>query len=108
MAIIKCPQCSKSISDKQKICPHCDLDMTNITEEKLHSMSKLKSLKHNQNLQTYQFLAMLLFLIGCFSVYKVEDVESPQYVAAQASVVIGFIWYIVNRFLIIWSKKKSS
>lgn len=108
MAIIKCPQCNKSISDKSKECTHCGLDMENLSEEKIHSLSKIKSLKHNQNLQTYQFLAMLLFLVGCFSVYKVEDVESPQYVAAQASVVIGFIWYIVNRFLIIWAKKSKS
>ncbi|QTH64364.1 hypothetical protein J1N51_02435 [Psychrosphaera ytuae] len=107
MAIIKCPQCKKSISDKQKVCPHCELDMTNLTEEKLASMSRISSLKHNQNLQTYQFIAMLIFLAGCFSVYTIEDKESPQYIAAQASVVIGFIWYIVNRFIIIWSKKRS-
>ncbi|GAA0286375.1 zinc ribbon domain-containing protein [Psychrosphaera haliotis] len=105
MAIMKCPQCGKSISDKQKVCPHCELDMTNLTEEKIHSLSKIKSLKYNQSLQTHQFIATLLFLAGCFSYYNIEDKASPQFVAAQASILVGFIWYVVNRFRIIWAKR---
>ncbi len=105
MAIIKCPQCGKSISDKQKVCPHCELDMENLTEEKIHSLSKIKNLKDNQTLQTHQFIAMLLFLVGCFSFYTMEDKESPQYILAQVCVLVGFIWYIINRFRIILSKR---
>lgn len=106
MAIIKCPQCSNSISDKHKSCPHCELDMTDLTEEKLNSLNRVKSLKSNQTLMTHQFIAMILFLAGCFSYYKLEDTGSPQFVAAQASIVIGFIWYIVNRVRIILAKRQ--
>ena len=107
MAIIKCPQCSNNISDKHKTCPHCELDMQDLTEEKLNSLNRVKSLQSNQTLMTHQFIAMILFLAGCFSYYKLEDQNSPQFVAAQASIVVGFIWYIVNRVRIILAKRKS-
>ncbi|MBU2882195.1 hypothetical protein KO525_05730 [Psychrosphaera sp. B3R10] len=107
MAIIKCPQCANNISDKHKACPHCELDMTELTEEKLHSLNKIRSLKSNQTLMTHQIIAMLLFLAGCFSYYKLDDPESPQFVAAQASIVIGFVWYIVNRIRIILAKRQK-
>ena len=45
MAIIKCPQCSNSISDKHKVCPHCDLELGEMTEEKLASLGKIRSLQ---------------------------------------------------------------
>jgi len=107
MAIINCPQCAKSISDKHKECPHCNLDMTNMSEEKLQSLGKIKHLKNSQTLMTHQFVAMLLFLAGCFSYYTLEDKESPQFVLAQASIVVGFLWYIVNRIRIIISKRNK-
>lgn len=107
MAIIKCPQCSNDISDKHKECPHCELDMTDLTEEKLNSLNKIRSLKSNQTLMTHQFIAMLLFLGGCFSYYTVEDKESPQFMVAQASILVGFFWYIVNRVRIIIAKRQK-
>ena len=29
MALIKCPECSKEVSDKAKTCPHCGYPLTN-------------------------------------------------------------------------------
>ena len=107
MAIINCPQCAKSISDKHKVCPHCELDMTDLTEEKLQSLSKIKKIQSSQSLMTHQFVAMLLFLAGCFSYYTLEDKESPQFVLAQASIVVGFLWYIANRIRIIIAKRNK-
>ena len=107
MAIINCPQCSTKISDKNKTCPHCKLDMSNLSEEKIHSLSKINALKNNQNMMTYQAIAMLMFLGGVFGWYNIEDTESPQYTAAIASTVIGFFWYIINRFIMIWQKRSK-
>ena len=33
MAIISCPQCAKSISDKHKQCPHCECQVTDLSNE---------------------------------------------------------------------------
>ncbi|WP_299262995.1 hypothetical protein [uncultured Psychrosphaera sp.] len=107
MAIIKCPQCAKSISDKQSICPHCDLDMTDLTEEKLHSLSKIKTLKNSQTLMTHQAIAMLLFLVGVFTFYNSEDKTTPQYLLSQVCIVVGFLWYLINRVRLILSKRKK-
>lgn len=108
MAIIKCPQCAKSISDKQKTCPYCDLNMEELTEEKKQSLSKIKSLKHSQTIMTHQAIAMLLFLMGVFTFYNSEDKTAPQYFLSQVCIVVGFVWYIVNRIRIILSKRKKT
>jgi uncharacterized membrane protein YvbJ len=108
MAIIKCPQCAKSISDKQSICPHCDLNMNELTEEKRHSLSKIKSLKHSQTIMTHQAIAMLLFLVGVFTFYNSEDKAAPQYMLSQVCIFVGFTWYIINRIRIILSKRTKS
>lgn len=107
MAIINCPQCSKKISDKQKVCPHCELDMYELSDEKLQSLSKIKSYKDNQSMMTHQAIAMLLFLGGVLALYNSEDTQTPQHTAAQACMVIGFLWYIINRFRMILAKRKK-
>jgi hypothetical protein len=66
MAIIKCPQCAKSISDKQAICPHCDLDMKDLTEEKLHSLSKIKTLKNSQTFNDASSDSYVIVFSWCF------------------------------------------
>jgi len=107
MAIISCPQCGKKISDKQKICPHCDLDMTDLSEEKLASLSKIKAIKSSSSIMTQSAIAMLMFLGGVLALYNSENPQSPQHSAAQACMIIGFIWYIVNRGRLIWAKRKQ-
>ena len=108
MAIIDCPQCQKAISDKNKDCPHCHLDMRDLNDDKLASIQRVNHLKSSQNLVTHQFIAMLLFLAGCFSFYTMEDKTSPQYTLAQASALVGFVWYIINRARIILAKRNLS
>lgn len=107
MAIVNCPQCAKKISDKQQICPHCDLDMSDLTEEKRQSLSRIKNIKSNQSMMSQQAIAMLLFLGGVLALYNSEEPQSPQHTAAQACMIVGFLWYLVNRFRIIISKRKK-
>jgi uncharacterized membrane protein YvbJ len=106
MAIIKCPQCGKKISDKSKECNHCSLNLENMSEEKLQSLSKIKSYQTAQTMMTHQAVAMLLFLGGVLALYNTEDTSTPQYTAAQASIAVGFFWYIINRFRMILAKRK--
>lgn len=35
MALIECPNCKQSISDKAKACPHCNFELTNIPKKSL-------------------------------------------------------------------------
>jgi len=107
MAIIKCPQCNNSISDKHKVCPHCELDMTEMSEDKLASLSKIRSLKHNQSLQTHLIIAMILIFAGVYSVNTIEDQSTPQYTVAWASIAVGFVWGIVSRIRIILAKRRK-
>jgi hypothetical protein len=80
--------------------------MSDLSEEKLHSLSKIKTLQNNQTMMTHQAIAMILFLAGVLGVYNIEDNESLQYKSAVASMVVGFAWYIVNRFRMLVAKRK--
>ena len=39
MAVINCPGCKKKISDKAKICQHCQLDLTELDADKIASLN---------------------------------------------------------------------
>ncbi|NVK25475.1 MAG: hypothetical protein HWE10_11150 [Gammaproteobacteria bacterium] len=107
MAIVNCPQCAKKISDKQKVCPHCDLDMSELSEEKMQSLGRIKKIKSDQSMMTQQAVAMLMFLGGVLALYNSDAPQSPQHTAAQACMIIGFLWYIINRFRMIIAKRKK-
>lgn len=97
MAVISCPQCSKSISDKVKQCPHCQVDMDMDIEERERMAAKLIN-KKIQQISTHNMFAVLLFMAGFYVMYFQDPAkDSVQLIGSQAAVAIGFVWYVVNR-----------
>lgn len=107
MALINCPNCKKKISDKAKSCSHCQLDLTNLDEEKMHSLKQVSLIKSSQQLMTHSFIAMLLFCGGIFWLWQDNPVDSWQYVAAITTTVVGFLFYIITRVRLILLKRSS-
>ncbi|MBO9490543.1 hypothetical protein J7384_09220 [Endozoicomonas sp. G2_1] len=105
MALINCPNCKKKISDKAKSCSHCQLDIGNMDEEKLHTMRQVSLIKASERLMTHSMIAMLLFCGGVFWLWQDGTQNSWQYYAAAGTTVAGFILYIVTRFRIVLLKK---
>ena len=105
MALINCPNCKKKISDKAKSCSHCQLDISGMDEEKLHTMKQVNMIKASERLMTHSFIAMLLFCGGIFWLWQDSARESWQYYAAIATTAAGFILYIVTRFRILLLKR---
>lgn len=107
MAVISCPQCGKKISDKVKQCPHCEIGM-DMDVEARQSMTRRHIIKKSQQLSNQSLVAMLFFLGGFWFMYfQTPAADSPQFMASQAAIALGFIWYIVNRIRLLLLKRSG-
>lgn len=108
MAIISCPQCSKKISDKSQSCQHCQLDLTQMTSERLHSLSVRKKTERLQGYMNQSMFALLIFLASFCVLYFWElEPATPAMYACQAAIGASFVWYIAARAMIILLKRKK-
>ncbi len=108
MAVINCPSCKKKISDKAKTCSHCAIDLQNLDEEKLQTLSKVNVINKSQRLMTHSFIAMLLFC-GGFLLFYWQDVQpgTVEYALSVVCALVGFVWYIATRIRLILLKRSS-
>ena len=106
MAVINCPNCKKKISDKAKICSHCQIDLVNLDEEQLKANKQVSRIKKSQRLMNHSFIAMLLFCGGFLAIFWQDSPPgSWQYISAMTSTVVGFIFYIVTRVRLLFLKR---
>ncbi|MEW6993804.1 hypothetical protein AADZ84_05995 [Colwelliaceae bacterium MEBiC 14330] len=107
MAVIKCPGCSKKISDKAKSCSHCNLSLSGVDADKLANLNRVNLINKSQRLMNYSFVAMLLFCGGFLFMFW-DNVEQGtwQHTIAMASAIIGFVMYIVIRAMLLLTKRK--
>lgn len=64
MALIKCPECNKNVSDKAENCPHCGYSFET---KKANSSNKLNNLKNKWN--NKYLLVLLAVLIGGYFLF---------------------------------------
>lgn len=64
MALIKCPECGKEISDKAKKCPNCGHVLTRVNDdvEKLDETEKFTAIKENHPKKNNKVIALLVGL----------------------------------------------
>ena len=107
MAIISCPFCQHQISDKSKLSNQCDDDIGAMSNEQIASKHRVLKIKKNQSIQVQTFMALLLF-VGGFSLWYWEDKPGESWLSlgGQGLIVVGFIWYIVNRARLIFNKRR--
>lgn len=108
MAVINCPSCKKKISDKAKSCGHCNLELSELDDEKRTSLSRVNLINKTQRLMNYSFIAMLLFCGGfLFMFWNNVQPGSWQHNAAMVTAFIGFIMYIIIRAMLVFTKRKT-
>lgn len=106
MALTDCPSCNKTISDKSKVCPHCDFAVGDASGEDLQRKKSLQRFKKQHSIQNQSMLAMLMFIAGFgFMYWGGTQPGEMQHSMAIASSVVGFVWYIVNRVRLIFIKR---
>jgi hypothetical protein len=108
MAVTNCPGCKKKISDKAKICNHCNLDLSELDADKLASLNRVNLINKTQRLMNYSFIAMLLFCGGfLFMFWEGVEPGTWQHNVAMVSTIIGFVMYIVIRAMLLFTKRKA-
>lgn len=110
MAIVTCPQCSNKMSDKAATCHQCGFVVDGLDAKTLERKRKRQRADKIQKLTTQSMLAMLLFVVGIAGLFYYRDETSPdpgwQSQIAVVVIVIGFIWYIINRVRLMVARRK--
>ena len=106
MAIITCPSCNKSISDKAPQCSHCQYDFTGSSQEQMERQRRMSQYRRRQSLQTQTFFALILF-VGGFALWfwNGEQAGGWRSYVGQAGIALGFTWYLVNRARLLLNKR---
>ena len=108
MAIVSCPSCNKSISDKHKQCPHCESNVAQLDDEQRQQLAREKRIQKQQMFMNHSFFALIIFLAGFFCLYFLHpEPETPKWYACAAAIAIGCIWYLINRVILVMLKKKK-
>lgn len=110
MAIVSCPECGKKISDKAAVCEHCGFVLEGQDPESLARKRRRNKADRINKLTAQSMFAMLVFVAGIGGLFYFRDETSadPNW-QAQASIavmVIGFIWYIINRARLLLAKRQ--
>ncbi|WP_440053273.1 hypothetical protein ACSLBF_10000 [Pseudoalteromonas sp. T1lg65] len=108
MAIATCPSCSKSISSKHQVCPHCDVKLGDVSEEDRNRMASRRKAKRQQSLLNYSFVSLILVLGGFLYIYSKQPAPgSTEMLLCRIAIGIGALWYLINRALLVVLKKKK-
>lgn len=65
MALIKCPECDKQISDKAENCPHCGYSFEKRTSSNNQNKTNLNELKNKWN-NKYLIIIVIILIAGYF------------------------------------------
>ena len=114
MAIINCPSCKNRISDKAKVCNHCNYSFESgvtadgVTEEQLESKQKLKRIKLRYSLQMQAMAAIIVFLSGILMWYFMGDsgLTKISHFLELGVAALGGLWYLLTRIRLIAFKKR--
>ncbi len=118
MALIKCPECGKEVSNKAPSCIHCGTPLTmttasssapvaapvNISATASVAPAKVQTIElTGKKLKVQVLLSFLLSLSGCITAIGAAAGKAPG-VAAWGIIffIIGLIWFIVAQILIWW------
>lgn len=109
MALIQCPSCSKRVSDKATNCPHCDFKITGLSNDELEREWHRAAQAKRERIVGQSMLALLI-AIAAFTYYFIQQ-PLPETWAAKASyglMIVGLVWFVVNRIRLVFIKRKRS
>ena len=107
MSIISCIVCGKRISSKSEVCTHCGAVLKGTSEEQLERAVHIQRIKRNRRLQSFSFIAILLFAAGFLLKFAHPESNAELWVlASHYMFAAGFIGYIALRVWIMFNKKK--
>lgn len=96
MALIKCSECEKEVSNKAAACPGCGAPFE--SEAKAICLKRLTTTQRtSKSIKLQGLLAGIMTIVGVYLM-----VADPADDIAPLILLIGFIWFIVNRIRKWW------
>lgn len=90
MALIKCPECGKQMSDMASSCPHCGY-----TKNINHNSSKKSKPKNSKSKFSIKYLVIIVVLFRVFHLRHLVDIKM---VGMFQSLVLKLLKTYVKRF----------
>jgi len=108
MALIQCPECSKSISDKSPACIHCGVPLGSSGG----STHQVEVIELTSKRFKGQFFLSVLCILGGFFWFFVEVNSNPQPPPSPLGAAMplltaafGVFWYFLTKIRIWWNHK---
>lgn len=108
MALIDCPACKKRMSSKAEACPHCDFKIVGLSTEQRDREWQLVVQRKRERLMSQSMLALLM-AIAAFTFFFMQQPEpgSWQLHAANAGMLVGLVWFVINRIRMLLLKHRG-
>lgn len=102
MALVKCPECGKEVSDKAKNCIGCGAPIAPDRESQGSGVDHLTTVQGtSKKLKLQQAIAAVLFVAGGVGMFVAGDLGwNPG--TPTTIMLIGLVWYIVTRVRTWW------
>ena len=109
MSLIKCSECNSEVSDKAVSCPKCGAPILNDSESKGSGVNLRTVQETSKKFKLQSLISISLFIIGAVWVYVSMNTVTGQVTepsnTGMSVMLIGMIWYIINRLRIWWHHK---
>jgi hypothetical protein len=99
MSMIKCPECSRKVSDKAAACPNCAYPIAQTTEqpEKVQTIEKTSKQLKKQIIWAYGMV-----IVGIFLAWRGGNTWLLSTTVGILSAFVGVLWLLRIKFLIWW------
>ena len=107
MALAECPSCRKRVSSKAKECPHCQFVFAGQSEQDLEREFVRIQQEKRDKLVSRSMLALLLAIAGFVYLFMQQPLpETWQYNVAIGVLIVGLLWFVINRVQLLFIKRK--
>ena len=106
MALINCNECNTQVSSKAESCPKCGAPIA-MAQETIAAGTQIRTVQEtSKKFKLQAMISVTLFIIGAVWLYaQVDSAEADPSPLATLFMLVGLVWYIVNRFRIWWHHK---
>lgn len=102
MALIKCPECAREISDRAPVCPNCGVPIAVTSEQKINESNMVTIQETSKRLKGLIIISTLLIAGGFLLFFKAGTPMRP---ISALIIIIGLILYFITKFNIWWYHK---
>ncbi|MDV6315134.1 hypothetical protein [Idiomarina sp. HP20-50] len=108
MALTQCPSCNKRISSKVKECPHCQFVLAGQSKEDVEREWHRLRQEKSDKLLSRSMLALLIAIAAFTYLFLQQPMPGTwQYGVSVGAMIVGLIWFTINRVQLLFLRKKK-